>query len=63
MTFSIPYPITYQIGIFQGSQNNWSMLTKDAYAIYLSFGKNVFYLKDAHVMIPCDHSPLCKVVC
>ena len=42
---SVPYPITYQSGAFQGSHKNWSMLTKEAYAIYMSFRKNGFLFK------------------
>ena len=33
----IPYPIAYQSETYQGSQENWSTLTKEAYAIYMSF--------------------------
>ena len=47
---------------FQGSQKNWNVLTKEAYEIYMSFCKIVFYLKDAHVKIRCDLAPLCKFV-
>ena len=57
-TLNIPHLITYQSGTFQGSQKNWSMLTKEACAINISFRKMVFYLKDTHVMIQCDHFPL-----
>ena len=34
---------------------------KEAYAIYM-FCKVVFYLKDVHFMIWCDHAPLCKFI-
>ena len=54
------HPITYQSGTFQGSQKKWSVLAKDTYAIYMSFHKIVFYLKDPHVKIGCDHVSLCK---
>ena len=30
----ILYPITYVSGLFKGSQVNWAILTKEAYAIY-----------------------------
>ena len=56
----IPHPITYQSCTFQGSQKNWSTLTKEVYAIYMSFYKMVFYLKESHVMVRCDHVPLQK---
>ena len=46
----IPHPITYQSRTFQGSTKNWSILIKEAYAIYMSFWKIVFHLKEAHVM-------------
>ena len=58
----LPHPITYQSGTVQGSQKNWSTLTKVAYAIYMSYRKIVFYLKVTHVMIQCVHSPLQKSV-
>ena len=35
-------------------------LTEEAYALYMSFHKMVFYLKDADVKIRCDHGPFCK---
>ena len=58
LKIEVPHPMTYQSGTFQGSQKNWSTLTKEAYAIYMSFHKMVFYLKDDHVRIRCDHTPL-----
>ena len=45
----------------QGSHKNWSALTKEAYVIYMSFAKMVFYLKDAHVKIKFDHAPLAHI--
>ena len=33
----IPHPMTYQSRTFQGSQKNWSTITKEAYVIYMSF--------------------------
>ena len=42
ITLSISHPITYQSGTFQGFQKNWNILTKEAYAIYLSFRKKGF---------------------
>ena len=43
--FKVHHPITYQSGTFQGSQKSWGILTKEAYAIYMSFCKMVFNLK------------------
>ena len=55
-------PITYQSGTFQGFPKNWSTLRKKVFVIYTSFHKMVFYLKDTHVMVECDHAPLCKFI-
>ena len=41
-------------------QKNRSALTKEAYAVYISFHKLPLYLKDAHVEVRCDHDSLCK---
>ena len=60
--FKVPHPITYQNRTFQGSQKNWSTLTKEAYAIYMSFHKTVFYLREAHIMVRCYCDHLWKFV-
>ena len=54
------HPICYVSGQFRGSQLNWAALTKEAYAIYMSIRRLVFYLSDADVTIKCDHLPLKK---
>ena len=54
----VPQPTIYKSGALQGSQENWSTLTKEVYAIYMSFHEMVFYLKQTHVMVSCDHVPL-----
>ena len=46
---SIPHPTTYQSGTFQGSQKNCSTLTKEAYAIYMSFRK-MFSIYKMHTL-------------
>ena len=56
----ILYPITYMSGLFRGSQNNWACLTMEAYAIYMSIKKLMYYLKDADVTLRSDHLPLKK---
>ena len=43
-------------------KKNWSTLTKEAYAIHMSFQKMVFYLKEAHVRVRSNHAPLQKFV-
>ena len=58
----IPHPITYQSRVLQGSQKKRNTLTKEAYTIYMSFHKMVFYLKEAHVMVQSDHAPIWKFV-
>ena len=45
-------------GLFQGSQLNWTALTKDAYAIYISIKKLSFYLDEADITLRSDHLPL-----
>ena len=54
------HPICYVSGQFRGSQLNWAALTKEAYAIYMSIRRLVFYIADADVTIKCDHLPLKK---
>ena len=52
------HPITYTSGLFRGSQINWTCLTKEAYAIYMSIKKLVYYLEDTDVTLRSDHLPL-----
>ena len=35
MCIKILHPISYQLGLFKGSQLNWACLTKEAYVIYM----------------------------
>ena len=39
---------------------NWSSLTKEAYAIYMSIKKLAYYLEDADITLRSDHLPLKK---
>ena len=55
---TILHPITYQNGLFKGSQVNWACLTKEAYAIYMSIKKLEYYLVDADIILRSDHLPL-----
>ena len=57
---STDHPITYIGGPFRGSQLNWAMLTKEAYAIYMSVKKLSFYINTAKVTVKSDHLPLKK---
>ena len=54
------HPICYVSGQFRGSQLNWAVLTKEAYAIYMSVRRLSFYVTDAEVTIRIDHLPLKK---
>ena len=56
----ILHPITYMSGLFKGSQMNWSCLTKEAYAIYMSIQKLAYYLEDADITLRSDHLSLKK---
>ena len=55
----ILHPISYQSGLFKGSQLNWAHLTKEAYAIYMSI-KKLYYLVNADITLRSDHLPLKK---
>ena len=59
-TVKILHPISYQLGLFKGSQLNWACLTKEAYAIYMSIKKLDYYLVDADIILCSDHLPLEK---
>ena len=54
------HPITYMSGLFRGRQINWACLTKEAYAIYMSIKKLMYYLEDADVTLRSDHLPFKK---
>ena len=56
----IIHPITYVSGLFKGSQVNWVIPTKQAYAIYISVKKLPYYLQDADIILRSDHLPLKK---
>ena len=49
------HPVAFVSGLFRGSQLNWAALTKEAFAIYMSF-----YLTDAQILLRSDHKPLEK---
>ena len=54
------HPIAFVSGLFRGSQLNWAALTKEAFAIYMSVKKLLFYLTDAQILLRSDHKPLEK---
>ena len=47
-------------GLFRGSQINWTCLTKEAYAIYMSIKKLTYYLEDTDITLRSGHLPLKK---
>ena len=47
-------------GLFQGSQMNWTCLTKEAYAIYMSIKELAYFLEDADITLRSNHLPLKK---
>ena len=58
--YKVNHPITFQSGLFKGSQLNWAALTKEAFATYASVKKLSQYLEDADVTLKSDHLPLKK---
>ena len=58
--FKINHPIMFASGLFKGSQLNWAVLTKEAFAIYSSIKKLSYYLEYADIILRSDHLPLKK---
>ena len=54
------HPVAFVSGLFRGSQLNWAALMKEAFAIYMSIKKLLFYLTDAQILLRSDHKPLAK---
>ena len=52
------HPVVFISGLFRGSQLNWAVLTKEAYAIYMSVKNLSFYLIQADVLLKSDHLPM-----
>ena len=46
--------------MFWGSQLNWAAMVKEAYAIYMTFKKSMFYLIGQEIPLRSDHLPLKK---
>ena len=55
---TILHSITYVSGLFLGSQLDWVVLTKEAYAIYMLVKKLSFYVDDADITFRSEHLPL-----
>ena len=60
MEITMGHPVSYVSGLFWGSQLNWAVLTKEAYAIYMSIKKSTFYLTGHEITLRSDHLPLKK---
>ena len=54
------HPVAYTSGLFRGSQLNWAVLMKEAYAIYMAVKKLSFYLDSAQITLRSNHLPLKK---
>ena len=54
------HPVSFVSGMFQGSQLNWAAMVKEAYAIYMTVKKSMFYLTGQEIMLRSDHLPLKK---
>ena len=52
------HPVAFVSGLYRGSQLNWAVLIKVAYAINMSVKKLSFYLIQADVLLKSDHLPL-----
>ena len=52
------HPVAFVSGLFRGSELDWAVLTKEAYAIYMSVKKLSFYLIQADVLLKSDSLPL-----
>ena len=57
---TMDHPVLYVSGLFGGSQLNWAALTKEAYAIYMSIKKSIFYITEHEITLRSDHLPLKK---
>ena len=56
-------PITHIKGSFVHSHENWAILSKDTFTIYMAFKKllyYIYYLYNGKVIIKCDYAHLCK---
>ena len=54
------HPVSFVSGLFHGSQLNWTAMTKEAYAIYMTVQKSTFYITGHQIMLRSDHLPLNK---
>ena len=52
--------VCYVRGLFRGSQLYWAVLTKEAYATYMSVRKLTFYITGHNIKVKSDHLPLKK---
>ena len=54
------HPVSFVSGFSHGSQLNWTAMTKEVYAIYMTVKKSTFYITGHQVTLRSDHLPLNK---
>ena len=54
------HPVSFVSVMFWGSQLNWPAMVKEAYAIYMTVKKSMFYLTGQEITLWSDHLPLKK---
>ena len=57
---TMDHPVLYISGLFRESLLNWAALTKEMYAIYMTFKMSTFYLTGHEITLRSDHLPLKK---
>ena len=48
---TLQHPIVYISGLYRGSQLNWKTLVKEAFAIYISCKRLIFYLRGIQITL------------
>ena len=56
------HPVSFVSGMFWGSQLNWAAMVKEAYTIYMTVKKSMFYLTGKEITLQSDHLPLKKLL-
>ena len=54
------HPVVYVSALFCGSLLNWAVMTKEAYALYMTVKKSTFYITGHDITLRSDHLPLNK---
>ena len=56
----VNHPVSFVSRLFHGCQLNWAAMTKEAYAIYMTVKKSIFYLTGHYIILRSDHLSLNK---